>query len=85
MDDLSRNVKNNDAFFAERPSSLNTITSLVCLNFKVPMRVRQQFKVYAARHNMTMTELLLRFLDDSLALDVQGQPNAPLQNKEIKK
>jgi hypothetical protein len=40
-----------------------TSTDLVCLNFKVPMRVRQQFKIYAARHNMTMTDLLLRLLD----------------------
>jgi hypothetical protein len=42
---------------------------LVCLNFKVPMRIRQQFKIYAARHNMTMTDLLLHLLRDCLASD----------------
>jgi hypothetical protein len=42
---------------------------LVCLNFKVPLQVRHQFKVYAARHNITMTELLLQLLDDCLSSD----------------
>ena len=44
-------------------------TQLACLNFKVPLLVRQQFKMYAARHNITMTELLLRLLDDCLNSD----------------
>jgi hypothetical protein len=44
-------------------------TTLVCLNFKVPLSVRQQFKIYAARNNMTMTELLMRLLDDCLSSD----------------
>ena len=35
----------------------------VSLNFKVPLRVRQQFKLLAASSNMTMTELLLRLLE----------------------
>ncbi len=42
---------------------------LACLNFKVPLRVRQQFKMYAARHNITMTELLLQLLKDCLNSD----------------
>ena len=42
---------------------------LVCLNFKVPLQVRRQFKVYAARHNITVTEFLLRILDDCLSSD----------------
>jgi hypothetical protein len=84
MDDLSENAV-EELLLAERPPSVRTSTSLVCLNFKVPLRVRQQFKIYAARHNMTMTELLLRLLDDCLASDVnRGQPNA-LTKQEIKK
>jgi hypothetical protein len=82
MDDLLGNVKAGDTFFAERPPSLNTITSLVCLNFKVPMRVRQQFKVYAARHNMTMTELLLRLIDDNLTPGVLAAGPTRSQDKK---
>jgi hypothetical protein len=47
-----------------RHKPANAADNLVCLNFKVPMRVRQQFKIYAARHNMTMTEVLLKLLDN---------------------
>lgn len=43
-----------------------TLSGLVCLNFKVPLHIRQQLKVSAARRNMTMTALLLRLLDDAL-------------------
>lgn len=56
---------------AKRARSVRTINPIVCLNFKVPLRVRQQFKIYAARHNLTMTELLLRLLDDCLSSDVK--------------
>lgn len=41
-------------------------TKLVCLNFKIPLHIRQEFKAHAARHNMTMTELLLQLLDECL-------------------
>jgi hypothetical protein len=41
-------------------------TAVVCLNFKVPLRIRQEFELFAARHNMTMTELLY-LLRDCLA------------------
>jgi hypothetical protein len=41
-------------------------TPLVCLNFKIPLRIRQEFKACAARRNMTMTELLLQLLDECL-------------------
>jgi hypothetical protein len=41
-------------------------TTLVCLNFKVPLSVRQQFKICAARRNTTMTDLLLRLLDEEI-------------------
>lgn len=40
---------------------------MVCLNFKVPIQVRQRFKIYAAQHDMTMTEMLLHFLDSCLS------------------
>ncbi len=74
MDDLSGNAKDGEALLAKRPPSQNTSNLLVCLNFKVPLRVRQQFKIHAARHNMTMTELLLLLLDDCLTSDLnRGQ------------
>jgi hypothetical protein len=57
----------------DRPNSQFTSTALVCLNFKVPLRVRQQFKICAARHNLTMTQLLLRLLEENLTLEAQGQ------------
>ncbi len=44
-------------------------TAVVCLNFKVPLPVRQGFKMFAARHNMTMTELLLHLVHDCLESD----------------
>ena len=46
-----------------------TGSQLVCLNFKVPLRVRQQLKIHAARHNMTMTELLMQLVADKLSHD----------------
>jgi hypothetical protein len=80
MDSALANVMKGTELLAERPDSQFTSTDLVCLNFKVPLRVRQQFKICAARHNLTMTELLLLLLllDASLALDAQSQSNAPL-------
>ncbi len=45
-------------------------TPLVCLNFKVPLRIRQQFKQYAARNNITMTELLLKLVNQCLEVEV---------------
>jgi hypothetical protein len=54
---------------------------LACLNFKVPLLVRQKFKVYAARHNMTVTEVLLRLLDDCLNSDTTQDPCS--DDKEI--
>jgi hypothetical protein len=64
MDDVTGNVVNGTEPLGEiLDYSRCTSTDLVCLNFKVPLRVRQQFKIYAARHNMTMTDLLLRLLD----------------------
>ena len=44
-------------------------TNLVCLNFKVPLHIRQEFKACAARRNMTMTDLLLQLLDGCLKSD----------------
>jgi hypothetical protein len=49
----------------DKLSAPHTAT-LVCLNFKVPLDVRQQFKICAARRNMTMTDLLLRLLDEEI-------------------
>jgi hypothetical protein len=84
MDNYTRNSKVT-ALLAERPTPLCTVTSLVCLNFKVPLRVRQQFKICAARNNMTMTELLLQLLDDYpiADADLSTARNATKPNKEI--
>ena len=80
MENLSKN-----ALPTERPRPPFINTPLVCLNFKVPMRVRQQFKMYAARHNITMTELLLRLLEECLIADANHDILASSQYKEIKK
>lgn len=91
MDDLLADVMKEDELLAGAVDSRQpycTNTDLVCLNFKVPLRVRQQFKICAARDNMTMTELLLRLLDDCLrsadATNPLSRPNDS-QGKEIKK
>jgi hypothetical protein len=57
------NAREGEGSFAPRASCA---IPLVCLNFKVPLQVRQQFKICAARRNMTMTELLLRLLDEEI-------------------
>jgi hypothetical protein len=54
MDDLSGKAKDGELLPAEQLQSMGTTTSLVCLNFKVPLRIRQQFKIHAAEHNMSM-------------------------------
>jgi hypothetical protein len=53
---------------------------LVCLNFKVPIRIRQQFKVAAIRHNLTMTELLLKLVEEFIKSSEDSG-----SNKELKK
>lgn len=71
MQNLSGNEQ-NIRFTRQKPAI--AAGRLVCLNFKVPMRVRQQFKIYAARHDMTMTELLLQLLDNCLISGDDGGP-----------
>jgi hypothetical protein len=86
MDDLPGNVRNGGVTLGERPlPSCAADTSLVCLNFKVPLRIRQQFKIFAARHNMTMTELLLRLLDDRLSEDANLGQTTALTKQAINK
>jgi hypothetical protein len=51
----------------------------------VPLRVRQQFKIYAARRNLSMTELLLQMLDDLLISEAQGGRRHGLTQPEVKK
>ena len=83
MDNVLANAMEGSEPFAELSgNSQCRSTDLVCLNFKVPLRVRQQFKICAARRNLTMTELLLRLLEDSLTLDAQGRPNPHSQIKK---
>lgn len=75
-------MNDGEALSGERSSLQHTTTPLVCLNFKVPLRVRQLFKIYAARHNMTMTEMLLRLLDDCMTSDSNRSPSARSQTKK---
>jgi hypothetical protein len=82
---LPGNGKNDEPILTEGSPSLHTSSSLVCLNFKVPLSVRQQFKVYAARHNMTMTDLSLRLLDHCLFSDVTEARSNAITKQEIKK
>jgi hypothetical protein len=63
MEECSMEGRNGENALQEQRG---TVTSLVSFNFKVPLRVRQQFKMLAARHNMTMTEILLRLLHEAL-------------------
>lgn len=79
MDDSLATARKGTELLAQRSDSQSISTDLVCLNFKVPLRVRQKFKICAAQHNVTMTELLLRLLDDILVLDAQGQSGAHTQ------
>lgn len=41
------------------PAGRSPRRRLVTLHFEVPFEFRQQCKVYAARHGMTMTQLLI--------------------------
>jgi hypothetical protein len=66
-----------DDLLTDRRPSAHAMRPLVCFNFKVPLRVRRQFKIYAARHNMTMTEMLLKILAERLPPDTNHiLPNA---------
>jgi hypothetical protein len=84
MDDLGNSGK-DQPILAEDPPARRSGISLVCLNFKVPLAVRQQFKICAARRNMTMTELLLRILDDALLAETGVAGRNLLTKGEIKK
>lgn len=57
---------------------------LVCLNFKVPLQIRKRFKIHAASQNMTMTDLLLKLLNDSMTADAVRMQSPPTES-EIKK
>jgi hypothetical protein len=66
----------------EHPVSPRTRTSLVCLNFKVPLRVRRDFKLCAVRQNQTMTDLLLQLLDAYLTTEVSRTQSAGMPTIE---
>jgi hypothetical protein len=85
MDDLQEIANDGRNIPAERSPPQCSSIPLVCLNFKVPLRVRQQFKIYAARHNLTMTELLLQILDDLLVADAHSVKRSAPTKQEIKK
>jgi hypothetical protein len=86
MDDLQENATDGEPILSACPPSRYSSIPLVCLNFKVPLHVRQQFKIYAARHNLSMTELLLQILDNLLFSET-GSSDKPraLTKQEIKK
>jgi hypothetical protein len=70
MDELSEGFVERSADSSRATVFASSLdTTLVCLNFKVPLSVRKKFKIYAAHNNMTMTELLMRLLDDCLSSD----------------
>jgi hypothetical protein len=85
MDDVQENAKEGRTILAERSPSQCSSIPLVCLNFKVPLRVRQQFKIYAARHNLTMTELLLQMLSDLLVSEAHSSKHSAFTKQEVKK
>jgi hypothetical protein len=79
MDSFQIDTHRNPILIAEPQGQL------VCLNFKVPLRLRQQFKICAAQHNMTMTDLLLHLVENCLANSSNPKNPHSLIEKEIKK
>jgi hypothetical protein len=85
MDNMPANVR--DAEMRGEASKVKSAsTDLISLNFKVTLQTRLHFKVYAATHDMTMTELLLQLFEERLRADCLGS-RMPRSNgnKEIKK
>jgi hypothetical protein len=82
MSDPLDNVQNCQTPGMARTSRTRGVDPLVCLNFKVPLRTRQQFKQYAARHNMSMTDLLLHLLDDCLKFEASLEGQSPCEVKK---
>ena len=84
MIDPSMSPEDIEAVLETRPASPRTPARLVCLNFKVPLPLRSRFKIYAARQNKTMTEVLLELLEDRLTAD-DNLRSGPIEKQEIKK
>ena len=73
MESVLANIMKGAEPLAEIPDfSQCTSTDLVGLNFRVPLQLRLQFKVYATKQNMTMTELLLQLFEERLRADGAG-------------
>jgi hypothetical protein len=83
MDNELANAIESAERLAERPKFKSTSTDIISLNFKVPLQLRLQFKVYATKQNMTMTELLLQLFEDRLR--AEGVRINTLTGNEIKK
>jgi hypothetical protein len=81
MDDLLPSVADR-AEMPREERSPSAKTTIVCLNFKVPLRIRQQFKTYAAQRNCTMTELLMQFLDEIPISDAEPSVGAHVIAKQ---
>jgi hypothetical protein len=80
MDQSAIKVEGGTDVQLEQLVSQQKRTSLVCLNFKVPLRVRRDFKLCAVRHNQTMTDLLLQLLDAYLSTEA-GRSGMPTIEK----
>jgi hypothetical protein len=63
-------------------SSRSASADLVGLNFKVPLQFRLQFKVYATKGNMTMTELLLQLFESQTGYAADGPKIAGQYNNQ---
>jgi hypothetical protein len=83
MEKVLANVRDIQDIRAKRQKASTTAGRLVCLNFKVPMQVRQQLKIHAARQDVTMTELLLQLVDKFMNASV-GPPPEISTKEEIK-
>jgi hypothetical protein len=57
-----------------RAPRISTTTPMVCLNFKVPLHIRQQFKAYAARRNMSSGTVRFRTLVKGYRVGLQTLP-----------
>lgn len=80
MDHSSSNAKNINGRAKRQLQASNL--RMVSLNLKVPMQFRQQLKIYAAKHDLTMTELLIQLISGLLQSADEIHPHSI---KEISK
>lgn len=80
--------KRSEGALTTRLTERSRTIPLVSLNFKVPLQIRVKFKIYAAKRNLTMTELFLQLLAERISTEQHvGCSNSvdDQENKEMTK